>query len=172
MDKTKYIAFLKGKGNKIVNYALEYYGLREIKGAKHEAKILEMFRVANAAWIKDDETAWCGAYVGYVFKKMGYDIPKVAVRASEWGNWGTPVKVAELGDILVFTRSGGGHVGMYVGEDDKNYYVLGGNQSDEVNIAKLAKTRLTAIRRAVGDNEPKGVIKVEGADFKYSTNER
>ena len=35
-----------------------------------------------------------------------------------------------LGDILTFKRNGGGHVGLYVGEDKDCYHVLGGNQGN------------------------------------------
>jgi hypothetical protein len=42
----------------------------------------------------------------------------------------------------VFTRSGGGHVGLYVGEDATHYHVLGGNQANLVSIMRLAKGRL------------------------------
>jgi hypothetical protein len=42
---------------------------------------------------------------------------------------------------MVFWRksraSGLGHVGFYWAEDDDTYYILGGNQSDAVTIARL-----------------------------------
>jgi hypothetical protein len=50
--------------------------------------------------------------------------------------------------VLVFERAGGGHVGMYVGEDAGAYHVLGGNQGDAVSIARIAKIRLFTARRA------------------------
>lgn len=37
---------------------------------------------------------------------------------------------------------GGGHVGLYVGETDTAYRVLGGNQSNMVNETWIAKNRL------------------------------
>jgi cell wall-associated NlpC family hydrolase len=52
-----------------------------------------------------------------------------------------------LGDVLTFKRDGGGHVGIYVGEDDKHYHVLGGNQGNSVSISRIAKTRLYKARR-------------------------
>jgi len=36
---------------------------------------------------------------------------------------------------------------MYVGEDDEAYHVLGGNQSDQVMIKRIAKSRLLGVRR-------------------------
>ena len=52
-----------------------------------------------------------------------------------------------LGDVLTFKRDGGGHVGIYVGEDRTHYHVLGGNQSNQVNVMRIAKTRLHQARR-------------------------
>jgi cell wall-associated NlpC family hydrolase len=52
-----------------------------------------------------------------------------------------------LGDVLVFQRTGGGHVGLYVGEDEAAFHVLGGNQGDRVCIARIARHRLYSARR-------------------------
>jgi hypothetical protein len=49
--------------------------------------------------------------------------------------------------VLVFARDGGGHVGLYIGENDHYYFVLGGNQGDAVNIRAIAKHRMIAARR-------------------------
>ena len=55
---------------------------------------------------------------------------------------------AALGDVLVFARpKGGGHVGLYVGEDETAFHVLGGNQSDGVTISRISKDRCIAVRR-------------------------
>jgi hypothetical protein len=47
---------------------------------------------------------------------------------------------------LVFERGSSGHVGFAIGEDDANFFVLGGNQSDAVTIARIAKSRLLGAR--------------------------
>lgn len=47
---------------------------------------------------------------------------------------------------MVFDRAGGGHVAFYVGEDATHYHVLGGNQSDSVNVMRIAKDRCIARR--------------------------
>jgi hypothetical protein len=52
-----------------------------------------------------------------------------------------------LGDILTFKRNGGGHVGIYVGEDAAYYHVLGGNQNNSVSVSRIAKNRLHQARR-------------------------
>jgi hypothetical protein len=78
-----------------------------------------------------------------------------------------------LGDILTFKRNGGGHVGFYVGEDKTHYHVLGGNQSNQVNVMRLAKSRLTQARRTAWKvAQPASVRKVYlEAKGTISTNE-
>ena len=50
------------------------------------------------------------------------------------------------GAVLIFERGSGGHVGFAIGQDDTNFFVLGGNQSDAVTIARIAKSRLLGAR--------------------------
>jgi uncharacterized protein (TIGR02594 family) len=75
------------------------------------------------------------------------------MRAKAWSDYGSLLRRDRLapGAILVFDRAGGGHVGFYVGEDAGFYYVLGGNQSNAVNVMKLGKSRLVASRWPKGE---------------------
>lgn len=50
------------------------------------------------------------------------------------------------GAVIVFSRNKGGHVGFAVGQDEDDFYVLGGNQSNSVNISRIAKSRLLGTR--------------------------
>lgn len=47
-----------------------------------------------------------------------------------------------VGAVLVVERGSGGHVGFALGQDDTHFYVLGGNQSDAVTLARIAQSRL------------------------------
>ncbi len=78
-----------------------------------------------------------------------------------------------LGDILTFKRDGGGHVGIYVGEDDECYHVLGGNQSNAMNVTRILKSRLHKARRTKWKvAQPVNVRKIQlTAKGKISTNE-
>ena len=84
-----------------------------------------------------------------VAKRADKSIDKTTLAAKSWVNFGTVVNTndAVLGDTLIFSRKGGGHVGTYVGESTDSFFVLGGNQSDKVNITRILKNRLFAIRR-------------------------
>jgi cell wall-associated NlpC family hydrolase len=68
-----------------------------------------------------------------------------------------PISIPMLGDTLVFKRPGGGHVGIYVGEDSQCYHVMGGNQSNAYGFTRIAKGRLVAARRPKYINQPENV---------------
>lgn len=70
------------------------------------------------------------------------EVVKDPLWARNWAKYGVAVSQAMLGDILVFVRNGGGHVGFYIGEDSNYYYVLGGNQSNKVCITRILKSRI------------------------------
>lgn len=101
------------------------------------------------------ETAWCGAFVGMVIATA---LPKEPMPANPLGsrNWlkfGKPLNDPQIGAIAVFWRGSKdgwqGHVGIVVGHDKTHLHILGGNQSDSVSIARIAKTRLLGYRWAV-----------------------
>jgi uncharacterized protein (TIGR02594 family) len=134
---------------KLLMEALKLSGVEEIVGDKHNPIILK--------WAEDiglkrqytaDEIPWCGLYVAYVVYMAGYNGVINPLWAKNWLNFGVKQSEAMLGDILIFTRpGGGGHVGFYVGEDDKCYHVLGGNQGNSVKIDRILKSRCMGIQR-------------------------
>lgn len=143
--------------------ARSYEGVREVPGAKHNNIILGWLKRLKAWWA-DDETPWCGLFVAECMKQAGFDLPKTWMRAKSWSLWGSNLRSSHVapGAILVFTRKGGGHVGFYVGESALFYYVLGGNQNNMVNVAKIAKARCTAIRWPRGEPVIGGPVKMTG----------
>lgn len=132
--------------------AERYVGIREIPGPRHNRTILHWLGKLNAWW-REDETPWCGVFVAYCMKEAGLPYPKLYMRAKAWSDYGSLLRRDRLapGAILIFDRKGGGHVGFYVGEDAGFYYVLGGNQSNAVNVMKLGKSRLVASRWPKGE---------------------
>ena len=51
-----------------------------------------------------------------------------------------------IGAVLIFEQGSGGDVGSALGQDDSHFYVQGGNQYDDVTIARIAKSRLLGAR--------------------------
>lgn len=135
-------------------YARQQIGVREIKGPRHEPRILAMARRV-APWlgiaVADDETPWCGTFAADCVRAARLDPPKIAVRAKAWASWGGPISLAAtrppLGAVAVFERQGGGHVGFVVAvHRDGSLDILGGNQGDAVNIRRFGRDRLVALR--------------------------
>lgn len=131
--------------------ARQHIGLKEIPGPRHEPTIQKWLRQLGAAW-KDDETPWCGTFVAAMLQDAGLPIITRWASSRAWASYGANLRTTHLapGAILVFWRgspsSWQGHVGFYAGEDATHYHVLGGNQSNAVNIQRIAKTRLVASR--------------------------
>lgn len=147
----QYQYLLKPQMPPIIQEAIRLYGTVEFKGQDDNPLILNWAKEIGSKTgfnYEHDETPWCGLFVGVVAKRAGLPLPAVAVRASSWDAFGVAADKPRLGDILRFQRSGGGHVGIYVAEDKLCYHVLGGNQSDMVNISRIEKARCVAVRRA------------------------
>lgn len=147
----QYLWLNKEHGPRILREALNLYGTVETPGSGNNPKIMKwaaevgehVVDVYNA-----DSIPWCGLFMGVCAKRADFPPPRNMLWALSWSSWGTPVETPMLGDVMVFTRAGGGHVGLYVGEDDDFYHILGGNQQDAVNIRRRAKNSgLYAVRR-------------------------
>jgi uncharacterized protein (TIGR02594 family) len=149
IHQKQYAWLVNEKSPKVLAEAIKLYGTREIVGKQHSKEILSWAKELDMEkTYTNDEIPWCGLYAAIVVKRAGFEVVKNPLWARNWNNFGTKQSVAMLGDILVFTRpGGGGHVGLYVGEDAACYHVLGGNQSNMVNTTRLLKTRCIGIRR-------------------------
>jgi uncharacterized protein (TIGR02594 family) len=149
--------------------ARELIGQREIPGPQHNRWIADGWKRLGAGWFTDDETPWCGLFVAHCIEAAGLPFPKLFPRAKAWADWGVPCPPT-VGAVVVFGRQGGGHVGFLVGESHANYYVLGGNQSNAVNIMPIAKSRKVAIRWPAQKGRPaQGLPQMAGGVV--STNE-
>lgn len=130
--------------------ARRHIGTREIKGMKHEPKILTWWRAIRRGGIKDDETPWCAAFAGGCLEAVGIVSSRFESARSYLG-WGVALPAPAVGCIVVFTRDGGGHVGFVEGVDLRgNLMVLGGNQGDEVNVRAFPLTRVSGYRWPAG----------------------
>lgn len=125
-----------------IDRALAYMGTREIKGPDHNPKIVQMWKTIKRSGIKDDETPWCAAFVGACLEEAGIKSTRFE-SARSYLQWGSKLSKPRAGCIVVMDRVGGGHVGFVMGVDRAgNLQVLGGNQSDAVNIAGFSPARL------------------------------
>jgi hypothetical protein len=152
--------------------ALELYGVEEVVGPKHNPVIMGWAKELGITY-NNDETPWCGLFMAIIMKRAERQVVEWPLGARNWTSFGIPSLSPMLGDVLIFKRpNGGGHVGLYVGEDTNNFYVLGGNQGNQVSIVKIVKSRLLAARRPPYFNPPTNIRKIYlKIDGKPSENE-
>jgi uncharacterized protein (TIGR02594 family) len=139
---------------------LALFGIRETAGPRNTPAIMAWAQEVGPRIQKvytADSIPWCGLFMAVVAKRAGKSQPESPLWARAWAAWGDPSPRAALGDVLVFVRPGGGHVGIYVGEDKTSYAVLGGNQGDAVSIVWIAKSRCIAVRREYRIGPPPNV---------------
>lgn len=136
---------------KMLVEALRHYGTLEHVGKGSNVNILSWAkRVGVSGWYTDDDIPWCGLFVGIVALACGYPFSSaLLLAAKEWLKWGVEVTKGRemLWDVLIFSRPGGNHVCFYVGENDHAFLCYGGNQSNAVGFAWIAKDRLIGARR-------------------------
>jgi len=146
--------------------AEKYIGLKEISGPKNNSTVVDFWKRIHLSGISNDEVPWCAAFVGAVLENVGLKSTRSGL-AKSYLNWGVPMKTPALGSIVVFTRKGGGHVGFVVGKDKNgNLYVLGGNQSDAVNIKLFKTDNIVGYRWPNNDTKPSELpILASAAEF-------
>lgn len=127
-----------------IEEAKTMFGLHE---TQNNRKLREWLSSDGRYLGNPDEVPWCGDFVQTAIR---LSIPNEPFNgplgqnqywARNWLYFGRYIKPC-YGCVLVFSRGSGGHVGFAVGEDNLDYYVLGGNQDDSVNISRISKSRL------------------------------
>lgn len=137
-------------GVQLVLAALDQYGTAGISGAKSNPKILEYFQKSGNEWVLDDDVAWCAAFMNYILKICGL-LGTQKLNARSFLDWGVEVTEPKMGDIVILWRiakdSPFGHVGIFIKSEGDIIYILGGNQSNAVNIKPFSKAQVLAYRR-------------------------
>lgn len=132
-----------------------WYDLALTKKGLHEKRdnreLREFLRLDGSTLGDPAQLPWCGDFVEtcLALTLPNEILPGNPYLARNWAKFGIPCE-PNIGAVLVFWRGSpegsSGHVGFYAGEDRKRFYVLGGNQSNAVTIAPIAKERLLASR--------------------------
>lgn len=126
--------------------AKQELGQMEVPGPESNPRIEEYH---NTVTIKDnsDSVPWCSSFVNFCITKSGL-VGTNSAMARSWLNWGQESSSFVPGCVVVLKRGDPpkGHVGFYVGMDGDNVRILGGNQSDSVNIASYKKNNVIAKR--------------------------
>jgi uncharacterized protein (TIGR02594 family) len=143
--------------------AQRFVGLREVSGVASNAHILAMLQL-DAKWPKDDAVPWCSAFANWIAWLLRLPRSKSLV-ARSWLGVGTPVALEDAqpeNDVVVLKRGKApqpgpavldapGHVGFFAGLDGTAaVLILGGNQSDSVNVSRFAARDVLGVRRLDG----------------------
>lgn len=125
-------------------------GVSEILGHRHNTRIIE-YHAATPLAAKEDEVAWCSAFVCWCMERVGRSHTRSAA-ARSWLSYGARIlpEHARYGDVVVFARgksSWQGHVAFFVFAEPGRIHVLGGNQSNRVSVAAYGTGSLLGIRR-------------------------
>lgn len=131
------------------------YGVIGLHETRDNARLREWLRSDGGTLGDPARFPWCGDFV-HTALRLGLPQEPFPGRVGEnpylarnWLEFGSEC-APSVGAVLVFWRGSPegtfGHVGFYVGEDATRYYVLGGNQSNGVSVAPLAKGRLLGAR--------------------------
>jgi uncharacterized protein (TIGR02594 family) len=116
-------------------------------------KVLRAFLEMDGATLGDpSKLPWCGDFVetcikvGLPYETFTGNLKANRYWARNWLEFGL-VSVPTYGAVVIFERGpSSGHVGFLVGQDAECFYVLGGNQSDTVTIARIASKRALGYR--------------------------
>lgn len=133
--------------------ALGFLHTKEMPGKQNNPVIVGWLR-RLAIWVNDDETAWCSAFVNAMAERASYE-RSGKLNARSWLDVGQPVNLqdARKGDVIILWRGSKdawtGHVAFldHYNPTRELLYLLGGNQSDEVNITAYPVGKLLGIRR-------------------------
>ena len=134
-----------------MRYAAQELGVSEIEGEIHNDRILEYLKTADnlGEWAKNrDETAWCAVFVSWCLEQAGYPSTRHGLAAS-YLSYGVELDEGRRGAIAVIRnrrkaarkRVGslrGNHVGFVTKKDDDHIWLLGGNQSNQVKVARFS----------------------------------
>ena len=141
--------------------AERFVGLKEAKGPTSNAHVLAMLQLDENTWVKDDETAWCSAFVNYVCWLLRLPRSK-KLSARSWLSVGMAIELANAVpgfDVVVLKRGTGGqpgpevlekapgHVGFFSGLQQEHVWLLAGNQGDQVSVAPFDVKRVLGVRR-------------------------
>jgi uncharacterized protein (TIGR02594 family) len=151
----KFYWLLDIKNNCLIEKAIECLDIVEFPGISNNPVIASWAEEVNApSKYKEDKTPWCALFMSYIVHSCGYDLPKGSTKSLNWLEWGGTIEIPEIGDILIYKKRIGGHIGLFVEEDGDYYWTLGGNQSrkegqDSVNIKRIKKSKCVRICRPI-----------------------
>lgn len=130
----------------VVN-AIALVGTKEFAGAANNPTIMGWAKKIGGSIARiytADSIPWCALFTNYVCRVSGFR-GFGTLWALDVKKWGRNLKAPALGAFVGMTRNGGGHVAIIIGRTaDGDLVCVGGNQSDNVTIARFDPSRIDA----------------------------
>lgn len=141
--------------------AQRYIGIAELSKQGEDHPLIQWWgSLCGGGLNVTDEVAWCSSFVNGIAWELRLPRSK-SMRARSWLQVGTPIDLidAKVGyDVVILQRGEGeqpgasvidapGHVGFYAGVESDYVLTLGGNQSNQVSIARQGVERVLGVRR-------------------------
>lgn len=130
----------------------EAAGVAEIPGKANHPRVVEYNKYVKYG-TPNDEEAWCAKFLNACFEEAGIKGTN-SPAARSFLSWGVPLHSPIPGCVVVYWRDKPdgwtGHVHLYVREDEKNIYGIGGNQGNKVCEAAYPKDRVLTFRWPAG----------------------
>lgn len=161
-----------------VQAGMSWIGTKEQPGSGDNPVILNWAKEEGgdiAAEYTHDVIPWCALFANHVLTQVGLK-GTGTLWALDFAKWGQKLDGPAVGAFAPMQRSGGGHIPIVIGRDQRgNIMCLGGNQSDAVNIKPFDPSRVVAWRWPNGVALPSAVgfksLPVVQSDGKISSNE-
>lgn len=126
---------LSSCGNKVawaeitpLTVAQSQIGLGEI-GGNNKGKYIKKYLNGQ------EGLPWCAGFISYCLKKANVDF-KYTLRAKDFLKIGKPVTNPQAGDLIVFTRKGGGHIGIIEKVTKDKIITIEGNTGKYPSVVK------------------------------------
>lgn len=133
--------------------AFKEIGTQEITGdAQHSQRVLQ-YHACTGLGATTDETPWCSSFLCWVMDQCNVTSTRSAASLS-WLRWGKELKSPVRGCVVIFERMGKngqvipnrGHVALWLGQQGRITYVLGGNQRNQVGVNAYRTDRIIGYR--------------------------
>lgn len=124
--------------------------VKEWPGSSHNPEVLKYGK--DLGFTTDDrEHPWCAAFARWCLKEAGVSVSGITGMAKSFLKAPSmkPISQPRLGCIAVYHRGSNpasGHVGFFVGRSGGRDRILGGNQSNAVNISGYSVSKLAGYR--------------------------
>lgn len=137
-------------GEMLVN-GLSLYGTKERVGDHYNYELNRWYNVCGFNNVNSKtKRLWCGLFLNYLAYITNHE-RSGKLDARSWLKTGYGVTKPKLGDIVVLWRDDPstwkGHAGLFIRKTTHYIWILGGNQSNEVNISKYPCRRILGYRR-------------------------